>query len=61
MESSHAFVGYLKKEKPSIKRSTKSLQVVAYSDSNYATDVDNIKSMSGYVVTLGGPARSSPM
>ena len=47
--------GYFKTNRPILKmRPTESFQVVAYTDSNYATDEDDRKSVSGYVVTLGG-------
>ena len=47
--------GYLKAEPPSMKlRATESFRVIAYTDSNYATDEHDRKSVSGYVVTLGG-------
>ena len=47
--------GYFKTNKPSLKmRPTTSFQVIAYTDSNYATDEEDRKSISGFVVTLGG-------
>ena len=35
-------------------RSTNSFQIITYCDANYATDPDDRKSISGYIITLGG-------
>jgi histone deacetylase 1/2 len=48
-------IGYLKEEPPYlILRKPKDLRITAYTDSNYATDALDRKSVSGYIVTLGG-------
>jgi len=51
-------VGYLKgKEKHElILRKPKTMEIVTYADSNYATNPDDRKSISGNVITIGGSA-----
>jgi len=49
------YIEYLKEHKPYLKlRSTNSFQIIAYCDANYATDPDDRKSISGYIITLRG-------
>jgi hypothetical protein len=48
-------ISYLKKEKPHlILQKPKDLRITAYTDSKYATDTHDRKSISGYIVKLGG-------
>mmetsp|Transcript_7735 Transcript_7735/g.14591 ORF Transcript_7735/g.14591 Transcript_7735/m.14591 type:complete len:170 (-) Transcript_7735:332-841(-) len=48
-------IGYLKQEKPYfVLHKLKNFRITAYTNSNYATNAHDRKSVSGYIVTIGG-------